>query len=128
MRPIAVGMMLRCMVVKVANVWSIRKSNRLLVPIQLGAGTKGEAEAIVHATQSFLSSANEYQAIVKIDFTNAFNSLRRDSMLEAVAIHLPELLAYVHSAYSCQSTLQFGSYSIPSAEELEGLLALNCSV
>ena len=68
-RPIKVSMTLRRMVAKVANVWSIRKSNHLLVPLQLGAGTKGGVEAIVHTTRSFLFSANAYQAIVKIDLT-----------------------------------------------------------
>ena len=118
-RPIKVSMTLRRMVAKVANVWSVRKSNHLLVPLQLGAGTKGRVEAIIHAPQSLLSSANEYQAIVKIDFTNAFNSLRRDSMLEAMATHLPELLAYVYLSYNCQSILQFGSYLIPLAEGIQ---------
>ena len=45
---------------------------------------------------------------VKIDFWNAFNTLRRDVILEAVEFHLPELPPYASASYSGDSDLQFG--------------------
>jgi len=113
-RPIAVGMTLCRLVSKAANVWAIHQGAHLLSPCQLGAGAKGGA-----ATHAFISSAHDNQAVVKIDFTNAFNSLRRDSMLEAVVTHLPELFLFVALAYGNPSCLTFGPYSISSEEGIQ---------
>ena len=52
--------------------------------------------------------------LVKLDFENAFNSLRRDRMLHAVYSVLPELASYCHLAYADASTLKFGSFSLLS--------------
>ena len=38
--------------------------------------------------------------VVKLDFRNAFNSLRMDRMLEAVAKYCPEIYAFCMEAYS----------------------------
>uniref|UniRef100_A0A1X7UJY5 Reverse transcriptase domain-containing protein n=1 Tax=Amphimedon queenslandica TaxID=400682 RepID=A0A1X7UJY5_AMPQE len=43
--------------------------------------------------------------MVKLDFTNAFNSLRRDCMLDAVSDLCPSLYPLVFSAYSSSSSL-----------------------
>jgi len=55
-RPIAIGMTLPHLVLKAANVWAIHQSAHLLSPCQLGAGAKGGAVAIIHATCAFISS------------------------------------------------------------------------
>ena len=55
------------------------------------------------------------QVFVKIDFRNAFNTLRRDSILEAVAKHFPELLPFATSSMG-QSDLQFGDFTLSSEE------------
>ena len=57
--------------------------------------------------------------LVKLDFANAFNSVRRDAVLEAVALHVPELLAYTTSAYGAASILQFGDEQIISQEGIQ---------
>ena len=56
---------------------------------------------------------------MKVDFTNAFNSIRRDVVLEATADLLPELLPYVSSTYSASSNLSFGTYLVPSDEGVQ---------
>ena len=43
--------------------------------------------------------------LVKLDFSNAFNSLHRHDMLLAVLNRVPELYPYCCSAYSHPSTL-----------------------
>jgi len=54
--------------------------------------------------------------LVKIDFTNAFNTLRRDCILEAIAKQLPELLPFVSSTMDNSTDLQFGEYILQSQE------------
>jgi len=85
----------------------------LLAPRQMGAGISGGAEAMV--------------------FTNAFNKVRRDSMLESVAQDLPELFNHVSSSYLCPSSLWFGEYILSSEEGVQqgdplGLLLFSLSL
>ena len=39
--------------------------------------------------------------IVKLDFANAYNSVRRDAVLETVADKMPELYPFTHSLPAC---------------------------
>ena len=79
-RPIAVGCTLRRLVAKVAGFSVVDDMAALLAPRQLGYGVRGGAEAAVHAARSFLSDMDPDAAMVKLDFSNAFNSIRRDCM------------------------------------------------
>jgi hypothetical protein len=88
-------------------------------PIQLGVGVKGGCEAAVHATRRFLQSMPDSFMVAKLDFTNAFNSLRRDSMLEAVAVHVPEILQFCHSSYAQPTRLLYGNHVISSEEGVQ---------
>ena len=56
----------------------------LLAPRQLGYGTKLGSEAAVHTSRFFFQHAESSAIMVKLDFCNAFNSIRRDKMLECV--------------------------------------------
>jgi len=91
----------------------------LLAPRQLGVRVSGRAEAMVHATCTFLLSSSPWQAFVKLDFINAFNTVRRDSMLETVALDLPELFNYESSSYASTSSLRFGDYILSSKEGVQ---------
>jgi len=51
-------------------------------------------------------------AVVKLDFSNAFNCVRRDLILDSVAGNTTEIYRLVHSAYSCEPILSFGEYQI----------------
>ena len=57
--------------------------------------------------------------MIKLDFRNAFNSIRRDKMLHSVTTKAPELLPLAHCAYRHPSLLFFGKYSITSAEGVQ---------
>ena len=57
--------------------------------------------------------------MVKVDFKNAFNSLRRDKMMRAVKDHIPDLLPFVHSAYSSPSILSWNDVQVLSAEGIQ---------
>jgi len=118
-RPIAVGLTLRRVVAKAAGAVASSVCTSILSPLQLGVGTKGGAEAMVHAARRFLESKPEDYALVKLDFTNAFNSIRRDSMLEAVAQRCPGLLPLALASYGSSSHLWLGDETLVSAEGVQ---------
>ena len=115
-RPIAVGYTWRRLAGKVACRRVSERAASILAPRQLGFAVPGGAEAAVHATRRYLLNMPHGHVFLKIDFTNAFNTLRRDVILEAVARHFPELLPYASSSYSACSELTFGDVSIGSEE------------
>ena len=91
----------------------------LLAPHQLGYGVPLGAEAAVHATRIFLQNLQPGHLILKLDFRNAFNCLRRDKMIKAVGKLVPELLPLVLSAYSSPSSLFYGENIILSSEGVQ---------
>ena len=88
----------------------------MLAPRQLGFGITKGAEAAVRAARRYVDNMQQGQLFLKIDFRNAFNTLRRDSILEAVARYFPELLPFTLSTTGHTSNLEFGDYLLQSAE------------
>jgi hypothetical protein len=76
---------------KLVNQYAITKLSSLIAPVQLGVGVPGGVEAAVHATRRYLQHLPPNNAIVKLDFRNAFNTIRRDAILEASHTALPEV-------------------------------------
>ena len=118
-RPISVSCTLRRLVAKVAGSKVMEEMGDLLAPQQLGFGVKGGAEAAVHALRLYLCDPNPGKAVLKLDFQNAFNSICRDKMLDAVREHVPELHPFIHSAYSLPSSLFWSDKTIQSAEGVQ---------
>ena len=118
-RPIAVGCTLRRLVAKVASRFVIDDLSDLLSSRQLGYGVHGGAEAAVHAARNFLSSLPLDHAMVKLDFKNAFNTIRRDKMLEATYRLAPDIYPLVYSIYSSSSNLFWGTHQIASAKGVQ---------
>ena len=56
---------------------------------------------------------------MKLDFVKAFNSIRRDAVLEAVAQYAPNLLAYTSSSYGAASSLCFEDEVLLSEESVQ---------
>ena len=83
-RPIAVGYTLRRIVAKCANSYATNQIAGYFSPIRLGVGTPRGSEAAVHATRRFIEAMPDGHVVAKLDFCNAFNSLRRDLMLRSV--------------------------------------------
>ena len=115
-RPIAVGCTLRRLAAKCASVHAVKVLPGLLAPRQLGVGVSRGVEAAVHAARIFLRDLQSDQVMMKVDFRNAFNSVRRDKMLLAVKEFIPELLPFVHSAYCVSASLMWGSEVVQSSE------------
>jgi len=114
LRPIVIGYYWRRLVSKCANAFALTRITDHLSPRQVGVGIRGGCEAAVHSGRRFLQFAQQDSVLVKLDFENAFNSMRRDQMLLALYDALPELASYCHLAYGEASVLKFGNFSLLS--------------
>ena len=56
------------------------------------------------------------RVIVKLDFLNALNSLRRDLILDSVTAKAPELYHFTHAKYTCEPKLAYVEHTILSRE------------
>ena len=117
-RPIAVGCTLRRLAAKVAGFRVRDKMAALLAPRQLRYGVRGGAEAAVHAARLYVQDL-QHRCVMKLDFRNVFNTLRRDKMLQAVQNLAPDLLPFVHASYSSPSSLFWSDKIIQSAEGVQ---------
>ena len=84
-RPIVVGMSLRRLTSKLLSAHATGFLASSLSPLQVGVGVAGGVEAAVDATRHFAQCLGPSEIIVKLDFVNAFNSVRRDVILEKAA-------------------------------------------
>lgn len=66
-----------------------------LRPIQLGYGSRGDAEAAVHSNRFFMPDNSEEKVLLKIDFPSAFNTVRRDALLKVVERFPPEYHRFI---------------------------------
>ena len=66
--------------------------------LQLRVAASRGLEAGVHAAREFVNNLIPRQKLVKINFTNAFNTIRRDSLLECVLLTAPGIFPFVHTA------------------------------
>jgi hypothetical protein len=74
------GSTFRCLVAKAARRTVREEVVVKLAPAQLGFAIHQGTETATHASHSFRSSLTDGQALLKIDFTYALNTLRRDRM------------------------------------------------
>ena len=118
-RPIAIGCVLRRLVAKLACFRVSEDMAEVFSPLQLGFGVKGGIEAAVHAGRHFLDSLSPDEAVVKLDFRNAFNSVRRDRMLHSVLSVCPAIFPLVFSAYSASSSLFWEDRILLSSEGVQ---------
>ena len=62
---------------------------------------------------------DDSHAVVKLDFSNAFNSVRRDRIKEAVESLAPNIYPFVYSSYLAPSILQWESQQTLSLEGVQ---------
>ena len=118
-RPIAIGYTWRRIAAKCATFHASSRLRSVLSPRQLGVGISGGCEAAVHATRRFSSILSSDSIIAKLDFTNAFNSVHRDAMLESVSSLAPEIYSFCHLCYNRPSVLKFGNREVLSQEGVQ---------
>ena len=78
--------------------------------LQLGMEVSGDCEATVHGARRFLDNMWvlwDNWVLVKPDFSNAFNSLHRRTILDAIATRVPHLYQYCFSAYAAHQLAHF---------------------
>lgn len=109
LRPIAVGSVFRRLTAKICCFVVQEESAKYFQPLQLGFGTKQGCETIVHSCRTFLNQRNTTSdVLVKIDYSNAFNSAERDVILQQVKTHFPSLYPFLYQCYAKPSLLFFG--------------------
>ena len=118
-RPIAVDQTLRRLVAKCIGLHVIHYVGSSLSPLQVGCGVPLGCEAAAHATRIYLQNIPSDHILIKLDFQNAFNSLRMDKMLDAVKNVVPEIFDFVSSAYACPLLLFCGDHTLLSAEGVQ---------
>jgi hypothetical protein len=87
-RPIAMGNALRKVMSKCVLFLNKRTIAEQLSPYQFGAGAPLGTETIIHMIESVLE-INPTYCVVKVDFRNAFTTIFRARLLEAVRRRVP---------------------------------------
>ena len=83
---------------------------------------KGGAEAAVHAVRKFITNnidSNDHKIVVKLDMMNAFNSVRRDHVLQTCLDRTPEIAKLSFLAYSKPSSVIASGHSITSSTGIQ---------
>jgi hypothetical protein len=115
-RPIAVGNTTRRMASKCQGNRLAARRSESYGHLQLRYGKANGAEAA--ATKKYIEDPNKQRKVlVKIDFANAFNTLRRDAFLEKVGADYLEALSYSISAYGSKSFLLYGRDTVILSED-----------
>ena len=87
-------------------------------PIQVGVGVvSGCAESATHAMRCLVTNLPRDHVVVKFDFSNAYNTIRRDTVLDSVAYKIPELYRFIHASLYLSPKLSYNTYIIESVEE-----------
>ena len=119
-RPIAIGNTLRRLAGKCCMLKLSQQLPSTFQPHQLGVGTTSGAEAVVHACRNFFGDAGSTnKVLLKIDFKNAFNTIRRDCVLQKVFESFPQIYFFVYQAYATPSNLFFGKEVLLSKEGVQ---------
>jgi hypothetical protein len=114
-RPIAVGEVLRRLISKCCLKRVSGAAAAYLCPMQLGVRVRNGAEAILHAFNRFIRDpvrCDGDSVLALIDFSNAFNSVDRNSMLNAVLSRFPGMFGWVQYCYGVGARLYAGCETI----------------
>ena len=118
LRPIAVGSVYRRLPCRIAARHAADLLGPEFRPVQLGVGTRLGCEAAVHAAREYISSVTDVPSpnvILKLDVRNAFNTVRRDKMLNNIKKRCPEVYRLAHQSYSAPTPLHIGEDVISSS-------------
>lgn len=98
LRPIGVGEVLRRIIGKV--VMSVVKKDVVMSAgsLQLCAGQVAGIDAAIHAMRE-INDADDTEAVLLVDASNAFNSLNRHAFLHNISIICPQISIYVNNCY-----------------------------
>ena len=95
-RPLVVGEFLRALVSKCALA-EVTPQLAQLQPHQIGVGRAGPViPASVQTIKSWVRSLSPGEIILKLDISNAYNSIDRGACLRGVQKHCPDILRWAH--------------------------------
>jgi hypothetical protein len=115
-RPIAVGEVLRRLAAKcLVHHYQAEVVQRLL-PCQVGVGVPNAAELVAHAVRAWAELAKEDESLILVDFENAYNSLDRQKMLQAISEESPLFLPYANFCYGAPTPLVGRDFQLLSCE------------
>ena len=93
-RPIVVGDTVRRLAGKFLLGRYQEEAGAKLAPEQLGVGVKRGAELIMHRLRSWAARAPPDHLLLQLDFRNAFNTVLREALMQAIKEQCPWFLAY----------------------------------
>ena len=104
LRPVVIGEILDRIISKTILKTLLPDIMQYLGPSQVGVGIKSGAEATIHWIGSRLED-DPSLACLRLDQTNAFNAISRQSIAEAIKISVPELRSWFMLAYGRPSAV-----------------------
>ncbi len=73
--------------------------NKYLEPLQIGVGSQYGAESVIHSVRALLSEKGSGRIAIKIDCTNAFNSINRNHAVGKVMELFPAMAKFTRWLY-----------------------------
>ena len=103
-RPIGVGETLRRIMGKAIN-WTLKEDIQSAAgPLQVATGVESGAEAAIHAMREIFE-ANDCEAVILIDASNAFNALNRNVALHNIQYTCPHFATILINTYRNSSRM-----------------------
>ena len=99
LRPIAIGSAYRRLTGKLVATRLTNTLSHQLMPTQLGVGVPLGCEAAVHAVRKYTANNRRGELLVKIDLSNAFNSVSREAVFTQASRRCPSVLPLISQAY-----------------------------
>ena len=115
LRPVAVGEVLRRLTSKVLQHCLSSRLCDVLAPLQLGVGVKGASELIARKLRRLLR-AEPGSFVLQVDLSNAFNSVKRGKIQEALQAQLPERLPWFELTHGQPSPLFCNEHVLSSQQ------------
>ena len=115
-RPVAVGEVWRRLTAKTLCHAYREQASSYFFPLQIGVAQPLGTEVCLKTAKKWCgrNRNNQSAILVKIDFTNAFNSVDRQTFLEQCRHQFPGLSRWAEWCYAQPSRLYFGSETISS--------------
>ena len=102
-RPIAIGEAWIRFLGRILSRRFSKQVGQFLAPLQLGVGIRGGCDIMSHLAQRAYESPD--MTVATLDIGNAFNSLRRGYIADALQAHCPDLVPFFQWAYAQASPL-----------------------
>ena len=115
-RPIAVGEILRRLTGKCLMGIVRNDAQFFFWPAQVGVAVPGGAEKAIHTVRAWhrRHQTSSDKVALKLDFANAFNTVRRDAVLSAIRDPFPALARWATWCYQRPTRLQFDEWVVES--------------